>query len=185
MRYLLTRVFFVRVTLEQLLLAVAGPGELTGHQVEEEDAQSEGVGLEGVYFFLKRLWRHIERASHHIHLLHLGFPALEIARESKIPNFPHIALEEDVGRLDVSMRDEVTGEVTEPVDKLMGDIPPVDVGVALDVVLKSAPLTEFGDDVAVVLGVVDLVEFDDVFMVQLLQDFDLIPEQLALGFIQI
>lgn len=69
----------------------------------EQDSEGKGVGFERVYVFLQGFGRHVEWTANHVDLLDLCGLVGQVPRESKVPNFPLVILQENIGRLNIAM----------------------------------------------------------------------------------
>lgn len=187
------------VELLQLFARSTRPRELTSVQVEQRDAHCEGIGLQGVQALDQGLGGHVEWTPDFELLFHDRLPLVDEPGEPEVSYFPLPLAQEDIGRLDVPVDDQVLAQVLAALEdgieylpegllpfELVGIIPSLlflFAQVGLQELLQVAALAEVRHDVAVVLGVVDVMEFQQVRVVELLQDLDLILEQRVVGLV--
>lgn len=101
--------------------------------------------------------------------------------ESEVRNLGHPIMHEDVGALEIAMRDAHLPQIPQPIVEIQYDSIELifcEGFLPTEPVLEIALVADFGDDVAVAVGEQRLVKLDDVGVVHLLQDADLLEDEL-------
>lgn len=149
--------------------------------LEKHDADAPDVVLDGVDVAGEGLGAHVERGAHVDSLLAGGGDPL---REPEVGDLDYFVLDEDVGRLEVTVHVARVCDVQEPQDDLADDRDGLLLGQLLPLlqkVLHVALVAELGDDVAVVDRAEDVVALQDVIMVHFLQSVYFVIQHFFFG----
>lgn len=140
----------------------------------EHDSDRPDIALCRVRTLFKDLRRHVYWTAHAA-LEHLGSEIVNILRESEICDFVDAVLDENVGRLQVSVDNFFLHELCEAREDLPDHVEGFIFAEAptLDKFAKIASGAELGDDVQAVLAGEHVSEAHDVGMVEALHEVDL------------